>query len=137
MIRIYIYHKHFSAESSELKVGIILYTDDINIFLLAIRYATFHLYDSKQVNVYLIAPEMVSEKINDFLSQKHQILERFLKDGGTVHECDDLHSLHNLLCKHFYPQISSKQIYNLCFNPRYLYLITKEIHIRKFVQFEQ
>jgi len=120
-----------------LKVGIIIYTDDINILLLAIRYATFHLYDNKQVNVYFIAPETVSEKTNDFLSQKHQILERFLKDGGTVHECNDLQSLHNLLYKHYYPHISSKQIYSLCFNPRYLYLITKEIHIRKFIRLEQ
>ena len=84
-----------------MKVGIIISTDDCDTCFLAIRYATFHLVEHKDVRIYFVDSGMQYGKDDDRRYNLRRLLDDFKQSGGKSYKNRNHGILKNRLFKQF------------------------------------
>jgi hypothetical protein len=116
-----------------MKVGIIISTDDRETCFLAVRYATFHLVEHKDVKIYFIDAGLQYGKNDDGKYNLHKLLDDFKQSGGEFYKNRNHVTLKNRLLNQFRDLIHSRQIEDICDNDKFQSIMTRDVYIRKFV----
>lgn len=117
-----------------MNVGIIICTDYRDTCFLAIRYATFHLMEQKDVKIYFVDAGLEYNKIHDRKYNLNKLLDEFVQSGGKFYKCRNHDILKNHLVRHFGSFVHLRQIESTCNDDRFKSIMTKDIYIRKFTK---
>lgn len=116
-----------------MKVGIIICTDNHETCFLAIRYATFHLMENKEVIIYFVDSGLRYGKIEEKKYQLRKLLADFRQSGGKVYKNKNRNMLRNRLKRQFHDLVQSRQLDNMCYGDDLQSIMTREVYIRKFI----
>ena len=114
------------------KVGIVIATNDPETCWVAIRYATFHLMEQKNVKIFFVDSGVKYKDIRDGKYDVVKLVEYFTQAGGQVYTCDDREKLKTCLMKHFVPMLTKKNIVNISDNDNFQSVMTKNVYVREF-----
>ena len=114
------------------KVGIIIATNDIETCWVAMRYASFHLMEHANVNIYFIDSGLKYKNICDDKYDVVKLTENFIRSGGQIYMCDDRENLKACLTDHFVPLLKKKDIISICDDDNFISIMTKEVYLREF-----
>jgi len=121
------------AKKKESKrVGIVIVTNDSEICWIAIRYATFHLMEQKDVKIYFVDSGLKYKNMCDGKYNAVKLVECFTQAGGQVFMCYDRENLKMYLTDHFVSLLNKKDLVRISENDKFQSIMTKHAYIRTF-----
>ncbi len=114
------------------KVGIVIATNDPETCWVAIRYASFHLAEKNDTNIFFVDSGL---KYQDMCNEKYdfiKLLEDFIQAGGNIYTCANRELLKTHLKELFLPMLSMEDINSICDNDIFQSMMTENAYIREF-----
>jgi len=115
-----------------MKIGIIIASDDAETCWVALRYATFHLMQHKEVRVFFVDSGIKYQQIT---LGKFNILdgaEKFKQAGGLIYVCENREKLKEYLRKYFVPMVPYEDVLNISYDDNFRSIKTGNVYIREF-----
>ncbi|MFW6245252.1 MAG: hypothetical protein ACOC36_05135, partial [Fibrobacterota bacterium] len=107
--------------------------DDRNTCFPAIRCATFHLLESREVTIYFVGSGFKLDKGCDSEYDLCRMLADFRKSGGKCIVCRNREILENRLSEQFKDLVQPKQIEKISHDDKIRSIMIKDVLIRKFI----
>ncbi len=114
------------------KVGIVIATNDSETCWVAIRYATFHLMEQKDVKIYFVDSGLKYKDMRDGKYNIVKLVECFTQAGGQVYLCDDREKLKACLISHFSLLLNKKDIVSMSDDDKFQSVMTESAYLREF-----
>jgi hypothetical protein len=114
------------------KVGIIIASNDPETCWVAIRYASFHLIEQKDVNIYFVESGLKYENMREGKYNAVRLVGHFTAAGGRVYMCDGREKLTNYLISHFGSLLNKKEIIGISEDDKIQSIVTENAYIREF-----
>ena len=114
------------------KVGIIIATNEPENCWVAIRYASFHLMEQKDVKIYFVDSGVGYENMRDGKYNAANLVHHFTQAGGQVYMCADREDLKAYLIRHFCPLLNKKEIVSMSDDDKVQSIMTENAYIREF-----
>ena len=124
--------KNIKEKKQDKKVGIIIASNDPETCWVAIRYASFHLIEQKDVNIYFVESGLKYENMREGKYNAVRLVEHFTAAGGRVYMCDGREKLTNYLISHFGSSLNKKEIIGISEDDKIQSIMTENAYIREF-----
>lgn len=124
--------KNIKEKKQDKKVGIIIASNDPETCWVAIRYASFHLMEQKDVNIYFVESGLKYENMREGKYNAVRLVDHFTAAGGRVYMCDDRERLTTYLISHFGSSLNKKEIIGISEDDKIQSIMTENAYIREF-----